>query len=143
MNAKTILMASTALLLSFGCNTTNRLIKKHKKVKTKLLNKGVVVPKDTLIVNNYDTLIRHYTYNDTLVKEITVIKEITLEPTVEVKTRWQTRIEYKERIKIVKAEVKKEKQKTKQSKRRSQWYLLFIGLGLGFVLNLYIKKLFV
>jgi len=138
---KTLLLSTLILLV--GCGTPKH-IRKYNRAKDKLLTKGIVVPKDTVTVTNSDTIRYETMRNDTVMIREVVTKEITLEPTIEVKTRWQTKIEYKERIKIVKAEVKKEKQKTKQQrKRRSQWYLLFIGLGLGFVLNLYIKKLFV
>jgi len=138
---KTLLV--TFLIILSGCSGIYHA-KKSKKHAKKALDKGIVVVKDTLIVNNFDTIVETFTENDTTYILKTVKETVTLEPTVEVKTRWQTKIEYKERIKIVKEETKQAKQKTKQQrKRRSQWYLLFIGLGLGFVLNLYIKKLFV
>jgi len=125
-------------LILIGCGTS-RDIKKFKKFKSKLETKGIVVPRDTIIEVKHDTIIESYTVNDTTYIVKTVTKTVQLEPIIEVKTKWQTKIEYKEKIKYIKGEVVKVKEKTKQVKaenRKSKWYIwLLIGLGLGVMLK--------
>ena len=137
-----ILLLSLLVIL-VGCNTPNQLIKRSNRIKTKLEAKGVTIPRDTITIVKHDTIIDTYTINDTTYITKTITNTITLEPIVEYKTRWQTKIEYKERIKYIKEETKQAKETTKQVKaeNKSNWLRwLLVGLGLGIIGTLYIKK---
>ena len=143
-----IILCYSIIIMALASCGTSRDIKRLNHFKGKLLSKGIVVPLDTLIVTNTDTLVQTFTVNDTTYIIKTVTETITLEPTVIVKTKWQTKIEYKERIKIVKEETKQEKakQKTKrvvvrQENKKSKWWLfILIGLGLGIITPTIIKR---
>ena len=60
------------------------------------------------------------------------------------KTRWQTRIEYKERIKTIQIEGKTKWKTAKAQqvvKYRTNWWIVFIAFVVGFVIKLLIKKI--
>ena len=136
-----ILLLSTLIILS-GCSGLYHAKKSIRHAK-KAITKGVTIPKDTITIHLTDTLVQTIHRNDTTFITKTVTNTITLEPIVEYKTRWQTKIEYKERIKYIKEETKQEKEKTKQVKteNKSSWLRwLLIGLGLGIIGTLYIRK---
>jgi hypothetical protein len=140
-----ILSVSVALLVLSGCNTPNRLIKSIKKKQIKLEQKGVLIPKDTITIVKHDTIIDTYTINDTTYIIKTITNTITLEPVIEYRTRFQTRVEYKYKTKYLKAEVIKVKQETKQVKAENRgitWWLLYIGIGLGIGFMVIVKRLF-
>jgi len=137
------ILSLTLLIILVGCNTPNQLIKRSNRIKTKLEAKGVTIPKDTITVTQHDTIIETFTINDTVHTVKTITNTITLEPIVEYKTRYQTKIEYKEKIKYIKEETKQAKEKTKQVKAENRgltWWLLWLGLGLGITGTLYIRK---
>ena len=143
LNVGIILTLSITLLVLSGCNTPNRLIKSIKRKQIKLEQKGITIPRDTITVTKSDTVIQTYTINDSIYIIKTITDTVVLSPIVEYKTRWQTKIEYKERIKYIKEETKQEKEKTKQVKaeNKSNWFRwLLIGLGLGIIGTLYIRK---
>lgn len=151
MRNKTLLL--TALIVLVGCSPSYH-VKKSVKHAKKALNKGLVIPKDTVTITNSDTITTIVTKNDTTYITNTVTKTVQLEPIVEVKTRWQTKYETKYKYKTVKVEnkamvdslkqvLKLERQNTKQVKaenRRSNWWIfLLIGLVVGYLLNIFIK----
>ena len=145
LNVGIILSLVVTLLVLSGCNTPNQLIKRSQKLKTKLEQKGVTIPRDTITVTNSDTVIQTYTINDSIYIIKTITDTVTLSPIVEYKTRYQTKIEYKERIKYIKEETKQAKETTKQVKAENKgitWWLLYIGLGLGIGVMVIIKRLF-
>jgi hypothetical protein len=90
-----------------------------------------VIKNDTIVYEKY------ISYHDTVIRYQNQIVEIP-------KTRWQTRIEYKERVKIEKikgaTEVKviKEQAKiakaTKEVKYRTRWWPFVVGLILGLII---------
>ena len=136
MKNKTLIL--TALTILVGCNAPYH-VKKARKHTQKALEKGVVIPKDTVTITSTDTITEILTLNDTTYITKTVTKNITLEPIVEYKTRWQTKIEYKERIKYIKEETKQEKEKTKQvkaeNKKSNWWKWLLLGIVVGYLIN--------
>ena len=143
-NVVMLLTLSIALLLLSGCNTPNQLIKRSQKIKAKLELKGIEVPRDTITVTKSDTVIQTYTINDSIYIIKTITDTVVLSPIFEYKNKWQTKIEYKERIKYIKEETKQEKEKTKQVKAENkglQWWLLYIGIGLGVGTMLLLKRL--
>ena len=133
------LVLSTALFIVFGCDISKRM----QKVQQKALNKGVTIPRDTITIESTDTITEIVTSNDTTYITKTVTNTITLEPIVEYKTRWQTKIEYKEKIKYIKEETKQKKEETKQikaeNKRPNWWVFLIIGLVVGYMLNIFLR----
>jgi len=138
-----------------GCGV-NHNIKQYKKHKAKIIAKGELIPKDTIIVTNTDTITETITKNDTTFVTRTITNTITSEPVIEVKTKWQTRYETKYKYKTVKVEnkamldslnrvIKIERQETKRVKhesRKSKWWLwLLIGISLGLATPFILKKL--
>ena len=137
------ILSLTLLIILVGCNTPNQLIKRSQRIKTKLEAKGVTIPRDTITVTKSDTVIQRYAINDSIYIIKTITDTVVLSPIVEYKTRWQTKIEYKEKIKYIKEETKQAKEKTKQTKHENKgltWWLLWLGLGLGIIGTLYIRK---
>ncbi len=62
------------------------------------------------------------------------------------KTRWQTRIEYKERVKTLRIEGKTKWKTAKASqvvKYRTSWWLVLIAFVLGFVLRFILNSTFI
>ena len=151
--SKLILSVLTALFLTGGCTATYH-VKRSLKHKEKAISKGLTIPKDTVTITKSDTITAYYLRNDTVVEQITIRDTVFFEPTVELKTRWQTRYEVKYKYKTVKVEnramidslkqvVKQEHQKTKQTKaenRKSNWWKwLVLGLIVGYLLNIFIN----
>ena len=132
-------------------------VKKARKHTAKALDKGVSIPKDTVTITKSDTIRTTFTRNDTIYTELRIVDTITLEPTVEIRTkrvdRWMTKYKFKEvkvenraMIDSLKQLVKIERQKTKQTKAESKawgfwdWFLLILccigSLAIGYVLNI-------
>ena len=146
MKNKTLILS--LLLITAGCSAPYH-VKKASKHTAKALARGVVIPKDTVTVNHYDTITETYTKNDTtyIVKKVT--NTVTLEPTIEIRTRrvdrWKTKYKFKEvkvenkaMIDSLKQVVKIERQNTKQTRaenRGFKWWWLLIAFALGFILN--------
>lgn len=143
---KSIIIAFTAVLVilySCGVQHHQRQIKKHTE---RLKTKGIVIPKDTVTITKSDTVVAYFMRNDTIVERITITDTVTLEPTVEVKTRWQTRIEYrtvkeenKTAIDSLKQLLRIEKQQTKQTRIEHRglsiwWLILLIGVFILYLL---------
>jgi len=135
----------SVLIIASGCNAPYH-VKKARKHTQKALEKGVVIPKDTLTVTKTDTLIETYTKNDSIFTVIRITDTVTLEPTIEIQTRWQTRYKYKTvktnnrtEVEKLKKELQIERQKTKQTKaenRKSNWWKwLILGIVVGYLIN--------
>ena len=143
MKNKTLIL--TALIILSGCNAPYH-VKKARKHTQKALEKGVVIPKDTLTVTKTDTLIETFTKNDSIFTVIRITDTVTLEPTIEIQTRWQTRYKWKEvkvenraMIDSLKQVVRIERQKkgiAKAENRKSNWWKwLLLGLVVGYLIN--------
>ena len=127
------------ILLSSCANYHKQRIEHHTE---KLLSKGVVIPKDTIEVRVSDTIIKSFTRNDTTFVEKVITNTITLEPIVEYKTRWQTKIEERTKVKIerIKGDTEVKIVKEHRKEKRSLWWVWF-GLGIIATLGLlYLKK---
>lgn len=131
------------ILTAFSCSTERKAqyhIKKALKHGAKLIQDT-----DTIRITTIDSfpVIRR----DSIVWE----KFITTKDTVisfknvyVPKTRWQTRIEYKERIKTIQIEGKTKWKTAKAQqvvKYRTNWWIVFIAFVVGFVIKLLIKKI--
>jgi len=143
MKNKTLIL--TALIILSGC-TPSFHVKKARKHTQKALEKGVVIPKDTLTVTKTDTLIETYTKNDSIFTVIRITDTVTLEPTIEIQTRWMTRYKWKEvkvenkaMIDSLKQVVRIERQKkgiAKAENRKSNWWKwLLLGIVVGYLIN--------
>ena len=143
MKNKTLIL--TALIILSGCNAPYH-VKKARKHTQKALEKGVVIPKDTLTVTKTDTLIETFTKNDSIFTVIRITDTVTLEPTIEIQTRWQTRYKWKEvkvenraMIDSLKQVVRIERQKkgiAKAENRKSNWWKwLILGIVVGYLIN--------
>lgn len=134
----------SVLIIASGCNAPYH-VKKARKHTKKALEKGVVIPKDTVTVVKHDTLVETFTRNDTTYITKYVTKTVELKPTIEIQTRWQTKYQFKEvkvenraMIDSLKQVVKIERQKKQTARienRGFKWWWLLIAFALGFVLN--------
>ena len=143
LNVGIILSLVVTLSILSGCNTPNQLIKRSQKIKAKLEQKGIEIPRDTITVTNSDTVIQTYTINDSIYIIKTITDTVTLSPIVEYKTKWQTKTEIRYKTRVIREATKQAKEKTKQTKHENKgltWWLLWLGLGLGIGGTLYIKK---
>lgn len=136
MKTSHILVVFLSALMLFGCSS-ERLAQYHYK---KALKHGlkVIQDADTIKINTIDSIA--VIINDTIVWE----KYVTTKDTVVKfnniyvpKTRWQTRIEYRYKTKVLKQEVLKYKYIYKDSKQRAKekrginWQLFFWGVLVG------------
>ena len=131
----------------FGCSS-ERLAQYHYK---KALKHGlkVIQDADTIKINTIDSIA--VIINDTIVWEKYVTTKDTIIKFNNIyipKTRWQTRIEYRYKTKVLKQDVLKYKYIYKDSKQKAKekrginWQLFFWGLGTGLLLSL-LWKLFI
>lgn len=132
-----------SVLTSCGIKYHSNKIEKHT---NKLISKGIVIPKDTVTVVKNDTLTFVERRNDTTFITKIVTNTVTLEPTIQVKDRWQVRTETKYKYRTIKVQAKETtkitKEQTKQIKaeNRTRWWMwLIIGLVIGWFLNNFIK----
>lgn len=148
MKPSYILVVFLSALMLLGCSS-ERLAQYHYK---KAIKHGlkVIQDSDTITINTIDSI--PVIINDTIVWE----KYFTTKDTVVKfnnvyvpKTRWQTRIEYRYKTKVLKQEVLKYKYIYKDSKQRVKekrginWQLFFWGVLVGaaivFILRIVIK----
>lgn len=137
---KLLIQAVLILLISTSCASWHKKRIDHHT--EKLLSKGVVIPKDTIEVKVSDTIIKSFTRNDTTFVEKVITNTITLEPIIEYKTKWQTKIEERTKVKIerIKGDTEVKIVKEHRKEKRSLWWLWF-GLGIISTLGLlYLKK---
>jgi hypothetical protein len=135
------LIVFLSVLTIFGCSS-ERLAQYHYK---KALKHGLklVQDSDTIQIVSIDSI--PIIVNDTIVWEkiITSKDTIVFFKNVYVpKTKWQTRIEYRYKTKILKQDVlkykyiykdsKEKRKEVQQTKRRTNWSLFFWGFLVGF-----------
>jgi hypothetical protein len=133
------------LLLLISCSAPKRAQYHYKRALANGLKIDVaidtikVLKVDSFPVIQNDTIVyeKYISYHDTVIRYQNQIVEIP-------KTRWQTRIEYKERVKIEKikgaTEVKvireqaKVAKATKEVKYRTRWWPFVVGLIIGLII---------
>jgi hypothetical protein len=125
-----------SIILSSCVTYHKKQIDKHTE---KLLSKGVVIPKDTIEVRVSDTIIKSFTRNDTTFVKKLITNTITLEPIVEYKTRWQTKIEYKTKVKTERIKGKTiVKTQRIEAKQKKSWWLFWLLLGFSLLAIVYL-----
>ncbi|CAB4134611.1 hypothetical protein UFOVP280_34 [uncultured Caudovirales phage] len=99
---------------------------------------------DTIKINSIDSI--PYVLNDSIYWERIVVQKDTI---VRYKrsyvplTRFQTRIEYKYKTKVLKADVLKVKYKNKYiTKRKINWFIVILAFVLGFLVRLTLSETF-
>lgn len=147
MRTSHIFAVFLSALMLFGCSS-ERLAQYHYK---KALKHGlkVIQDADTIKINTIDSIA--VIINDTIVWEKYVTTKDTIIKFNNIyipKTKWQTRIEYRYKTKVLKQDVLKYKYIYKDSKQKAKekrginWQLFFWGLGTGLLLSL-LWKLFI
>ena len=135
-------IAFLSVLTMFSCSS-ERLAQYHYK---KALKHGlkVVNDSDTIRITTLDSF--PVIKNDTIVWEKFITTKDTIVNFKNVyvpKTKWQTRIEYKERVKTLRIKGKT-KWKTAKAvqvvKYRTSWWLVLVAFVLGFVLKLILNN---
>ena len=136
-----------ALCLLVSCSEARKAQYHYKKALKHGLR--VIQDADTIKINTIDSIA--VIINDTIVWEKYVTTKDTIINFKNVyipKTRWQTRIEYRYKTKVLKQDVLKYKYIYKDSKQKAKekrginWQLFFWGLGTGLLLSL-LWKLFI
>ena len=136
MKSSHFLVVFLSALMLFGCSS-ERLAQYHYK---KALRHGlkVIQDADTIRINTIDSIA--VIINDTIVWEKYVTTKDTIIKFNNIyipKTRWQTRIEYRYKTKVLKQEVLKYKYIYKDSKQKAKekrginWQLFFWGVLVG------------
>ena len=136
MKSSHFLVVILSALMLFGCSS-ERLAQYHYK---KALRHGlkVIQDADTIRINTIDSIA--VIINDTIVWEKYVTTKDTIIKFNNIyipKTRWQTRIEYRYKTKVLKQEVLKYKYIYKDSKQKAKekrginWQLFFWGVLVG------------
>ena len=99
---------------------------------------------DTIRINSIDSI--PYVLNDSIYWERIVVQKDTIvryKTSFVPKTRFQTRIEYRYKTKLVKADVLKVKYKNKYiTKYKTRWFLVIIAFVLGLLVKLTISETF-
>ena len=139
-----------ALCLLVSCSEARKAQYHYKKALKYGLR--VIQDADTIKINTIDSIA--VIINDTIVWEKYVTTKDTIINFKNIyipKTRWQTRIEYRYKTKVLKQDVLKYKYIYKDSKQRAKekrginWQLFFWGLATGVLLSflwkLFIKKI--
>ena len=142
------LIAILSVLTLFSCSSERKAQYHYKKALKHGLK--VVQDSDTIRITTLDSF--PVIKNDTIVWE----KFFTLKDTIvkfqnvfipkPPKTRWQTRIEYKERVKTLKIQGETKWKTAKASqvvKYRTSWWLVLIAFILGFILRFILNSTFI
>jgi hypothetical protein len=132
-------IAFLSVLIAFsscGVKYHSNKIEKHT---NKLISKGIVIPKDTVTVVKNDTLTFVEHRDDTTFITKLITKTITLEPTIQIKDRWQVRTETKYKYKTIRVQAKQTTKQVKAENRTKWWIWLLIGLVIGWFLNIFIN----
>jgi len=99
---------------------------------------------DTIKINSIDSI--PYVLNDSIYWERIVFQKDTIvryNTSFVPKTRFQTRIEYRYKTKLVKADVLKVKYKNKYiTKYKTRWFLVILAFVLGLLVKLTINETF-
>lgn len=149
---KLFLIAFLVVLTAFSCSSERQAQYHYKKA----LKHGLKVVQDTdtirintidsfpVIINDSIVYEKYIAYRDTVIKFQNVFVP---------KTKWQTKIEYRERIKtlkikgdtevkIVKHEAKAKVKTQKVVKYRTSWWLVLVAFVLGFLLRFILNSSF-
>ena len=129
------------LSLLFSCSDAKKAQYHYKKA----VKFGLSIATDTIKINTIDSVA--VIVNDTIRYEKFITTKDTIIQILEMpKTRWQTRIEYRYKTKILKQDVLKYKyiyKDAKKQKAKTNWMLLvwgfIIGVLLSFVTRLLLK----
>jgi hypothetical protein len=129
------------LSLLFSCSDAKKAQYHYKKA----VKFGLSIANDTIKINTIDSVA--VIVNDTIRYEKFITTKDTIIQILEMpKTRWQTRIEYRYKTKILKQDVLKYKyiyKTEKKQKAKTNWMLLvwgfIIGVLLSFVTRLLLK----
>ena len=139
------LIAFICVLTLFSCSSERKAQYHYRKALKHGLK--VVNDSDTIRITTLDSF--PVIKNDTIVWEKFIAYRDTVINFKNVyipKTRWQTRIEYKERVKTLRIEGKT-KWKTAKAvqvvKYRTSWWLVLIAFILGFVLKFILNSTFI
>jgi len=139
------LFAFICVLTLLSCSSERKAQYHYRKALKHGLN--VINDSDTIRITTLDSF--PVIKNDTIVWEkfITTKDSVVFFKNVYVpKTKWQTRIEYKERVKTLRIEGKT-KWKTAKAvqvvKYRTSWWLVLVAFVLGFVLKLILNSTFI
>ncbi|NBU48020.1 MAG: hypothetical protein EBS34_11400 [Flavobacteriales bacterium] len=131
------LIVFLAVLTAFACSSERKAQYHYRKALKNGLK--VVQDSDTIRITSVDSF--PVIKNDTIVWEKFISSKDTIIQFRNVyvpKTRWQTRIEYKERIKTIQVEGKT-KWKTAQAQRvvkyRTNWWIVLIAFLVGFFIK--------
>ena len=137
MTFKTLLCLCGILILLNSCDSSKRAIRHYNKaVKFGL---KVVQDSDTIRITSVDSFA--VVRNDTIIWEKVITTKDTIINFKNVyipKTRWQTRIEYRYKTKVLKQEVLKYKyiyKEAKIKKSKTNWMLLVWGFIAGVILS--------
>ena len=143
MRFKTLLISLSVIILLFGCSHSKRAIWHYKKAVKNGLE--LIQTADTIRINTIDSIpvvVDNKIYWEKIVtQKDTIIKYANIYIP---KTRWQTRIEYRYKIRTLRQNVLKYKyiyKDKKQEKEKTNWRLFFWGLLIGFVLNFALRIL--
>ena len=143
MRFKTLLISLSIITLLLACSQSKRAIWHYKKAVKNGLE--LIQSTDTIRINTIDSIPvvidgRIYwekiiTQRDTIIKYANIYIP---------KTKWETKIEYRYKIKTLKQDVLKYKyiyKDKKQGKAKTNWKLFFYGLIIGFILNFVLRIL--
>jgi hypothetical protein len=120
------------LSLLFSCSDAKKAQYHYKKA----VKFGLSIANDTIKINTIDSVA--VIVNDTIVWEKFITTKDTIIQILEMpKTRYQTRIEYRYKTKVLKQDVLKYKyiyKTEKKQKTKTNWKLFFWGFGCGVAL---------
>ena len=143
MRFKTLLISLSTIILLFGCSHSKRAIWHYNKAVKNGLE--LIQTADTIRISTIDSIpvvVDNKIYWEKIVtQKDTIIKYANIYIP---KTRWQTRIEYRYKIRTLRQDVLKYKyiyKDKKQEKVKTNWRLFFWGLLVGFVLNFALRIL--
>jgi len=135
-----------ALCLLGSCSDAKKAQYHYKKA----VKFGLSIANDTIKINTIDSfaVIR----NDTLIYEKFITTKDTIIEILEMpKTRYQTRIEYRYKTKVLKQDVlkykyiykeaKEQRKEVQLTKAKTNWLLFFIGFGCGIALFFILRLL--
>jgi hypothetical protein len=141
-----LLLPLIVLTLLYGCSDAKKAQYHYKKA----VKFGLSIANDTIKINTIDSfaVIR----NDTLVYEKFITTKDTIIQILEMpKTRYQTRIEYRYKTKVLKQDVlkykyiyreaKEQRKEVQLTKAKTNWLLFFIGFGCGIALFFILRLL--
>lgn len=137
MRFKTLLYLSGIIISLLSCSHSKRAIWHYKKAVKNGLE--LVQTSDTIRINTIDSIPvikdNKIYWEKIITQKDTVIKYANIYIP---KTRWQTRIEYRYKTKVLKQDVLKYKyiyKDKKIEKSKTKWSLLLWGILIGFLLN--------